>query len=381
MELGNYLWPLFTFIGKNQLGLSATQIASYLTLFTVLALIGTIIGGKLTDSFGRKKTFVIFMLLSAMFCISAAYVEGQAIIYLLTINAFVIAIGGSSTTAMITDFTTTDKERKEAFALYYIAMNFGFAFGPLLGGYLYDLDLLKWLFLGDGVTTGIFAVIVLLFVPESLPKKSDFDNVVNTKEAAKEGNIIKVLLSNKALLIFLFVNLTLFIVFRQFTYSVPLHTDFLFENSGTVFGIIMTVNASVVVIFTTPIMKLTQNLKIETKIIIGGLCYLVGFGMLAFVNSVPLFLLSAVIWTFGEINISPNSKLYIANHSPITHRGRFSSLFMLVNKGASILGFFIAGYIIQVYNFQIMWIVMAFISLAGVLIMFFNREKKEVKAW
>ncbi|XMB87265.1 MFS transporter [Mycoplasmatota bacterium WC44] len=377
MELGNYLWPLFTLLGVNYFGFTETKTANYLILFTVLAFCGTIIGGKLTDSFGRKRTFTTFMFVSALCCILATYATGQAVIWLLTINALVISIGGSSTTAMITDLSSSDQERKDAFALYYIAMNFGFAFGLLLGGYLYDLDLLKWLFMGDGLTTGLFALVVLFFVPETLPKQEDFVKVENTKEAAKEGNVLKMLSTNKPLLIFLFINLTLFIVFRQFTFAVPLYSDHLFGNPGTIFGIIMSVNAGMVVIFTTPILKLTEKYSIETKIIVGGLCYLIGFGMLAFINNISLFILSSIIWTIGEIFISPNSKLYIASHSPITHRGRFSSIFMLTNKVASILGFIIAGYLIENYSFGLMWISMGIISLVGVMLMYMSKVRKE----
>ncbi len=375
MELGNYLWPLFTFIGETYFGFSATVIASFLTLFTVLALLGTILGGKLTDTIGRKKTFTIFMILSGVICISAGLLDGTVVIVLLTVNAFVIAIGGSATTAMITDLTPIN-QRKDAFALYYIAMNFGFAFGPLLGGFLYDLGLLRWLFIGDGVTTLMFAAVVLLFVPETLPSREDSMTVEGTLEEAKQGSVIRVLFNNKPLLIFLFVNIMLFIVFRQFTFGIPMQSKALFENPGTIFGIVMTVNAGIVVVLTTPIMKLTEKLATETKIMIGGFCYLIGFGSLAFISNVYLFIAAAVVWTIGEIFIAPTTKLYIANHSPITHRGRFNSVFDIVRKLGSIMGFYIAGYLIEVYGFDIMWLGMALISLLGIILMYSNRRYK-----
>jgi len=373
MELGNYLWPLFTFLGDTYFGFSATVIASYLTLFTILALLGTILGGKLTDTIGRKKTFTIFMVLSGVICVSAGLLSGTVVIVLLTVNAFVIAIGGSATTAMITDLTPID-QRKDAFALYYIAMNFGFAFGPLLGGFLYDLGLLRWLFIGDGLTTLIFAGIVLFFVPESLPSKEDRVKVEGTLEEAKQGSIWNVLFNNKPLLIFLFVNIMLFVVFRQFTFGIPMYAKELYARPGTIFGIVMTVNAGMVVILTTPILKLTDKVATETKIMIGGVCYLVGFGSLAFISNVYLFIAAAMVWTIGEIFIAPTSKLYIANHSPITHRGRFNSIFDIVRKLGSIMGFYIAGYLIQVYGFDIMWLGMALISLLGIILMYSNRR-------
>lgn len=40
----------------------------------------------------------------------------------------------------------------------------------------------------------------------------------------------------------------------------------------------------------------------------------------------PLFLLSTLLWTVGEILQVTNASVYVANNSPISHRGRFNAI-------------------------------------------------------
>jgi Na+/H+ antiporter NhaC len=50
------------------------------------------------------------------------------------------------------------------------------------------------------------------------------------------------------------------------------------------------------------------------------------------------FLLSTVIWTLGEILQATNTNVYIANHTPISHRGRFNAILpIIIGSGGCLL--------------------------------------------
>src|SRR3990170_2622047 len=56
------------------------------------------------------------------------------------------------------------QQRVTAFALYRLAINAGFAFGPAAAGFLADRSFF-WLFLGDALTSAVFGVVALVALP------------------------------------------------------------------------------------------------------------------------------------------------------------------------------------------------------------------------
>lgn len=89
---------------------------------------------------------------------------------------------------------------------------------------------------------------------------------------------------------------------------------------------------------------------------LAGFVYAVGFGMMGFVNKFYLFLISGFVYTIAEILEATNSGVYIANHSPITHRGRFNAIIPLVTGLGFTFGPYIFGRIIDRYGLTNLWI-------------------------
>lgn len=92
--------------------------------------------------------------------------------------------------------------------------------------------------------------------------------------------------------------------------------------------------------------------------------------MLGFVNSFWLFILSGLIFTIGEILEVTNAGVYVANHSPINHRGRFNAIIPLVTGLGSTFGPKIFGVYIDSFGLTSMWVfcfVLAMISGAFML--------------
>jgi MFS family permease len=92
--------------------------------------------------------------------------------------------------------------------------------------------------------------------------------------------------------------------------------------------------------------------------------------MLGLVNSFPLFILSTVIWTIGEILVVTNFGVYMADNSPSNFRARFNAVGSLSWSIGGALGTSIAGIFIQETGLRYIWLLAFILSVCGVIGMY-----------
>jgi MFS family permease len=120
-------------------------------------------------------------------------------------------------------------------------------------------------------------------------------------------------------------------VYAQHRFILPLQTKEFFGMRGSViYGTLMTLNATMVIVLSTPIMTLTQHWKPINAVALAGLLCGLGFGLIWLAPSVPLMYITTAIWTLGEIVNATNEGTYVANHTPISHRARFQAMLPLL---------------------------------------------------
>ena len=162
--------PLIPILGI-ELGLNAFQVGLILSIFSLCQLFASPITGKLSDRYGRKpllifsqtSTLVGFLLLgiatNVWILVAARLVDG-----LLGSNMTV-------TQAYISD-VTTPKQRTKIYGYSSAVFGAGLIFGPMIGGVLLNINFAAPFFFAAGVSL-LSIILVLLFLPESLPKKEN----------------------------------------------------------------------------------------------------------------------------------------------------------------------------------------------------------------
>lgn len=95
------------------------------------------------------------------------------------------------------------------------------------------------------------------------------------------------------------------------------------------FGLMMGVNAAMVVLFQFPITRLTDRYARGAMMALGVAFYAVGFGMFGFISALLLFFLAQAVWTVGEMITVPVSQAFVADIAPETMRGRYMGAFGL----------------------------------------------------
>ncbi|MDD3631292.1 MAG: MFS transporter [Atribacterota bacterium] len=389
-SMGNFVFPFLAIFLTKTLIYNEQKAGFYVMLATAAKVPGLLLGGKLSDAFGRKKIFIIFSTLSGLFiffCLLVGQIgQNEIIPWLLIISAVFNGANYPAMKAMVADLTNPDN-RKAAFSLLYLGTNIGFAIGPLIAGFLYN-NYLKLLFVGDAATTIISVLLVYIFIAETFPepdkmKKSKLSECNN--ERAEDGSIYQVLLSRPYLLIFTLIFTLYSFIYVQSEFTLPLQMIKIFGDNGPqYFGTIMTVNGIVVIFLTVIIISITRRIEPILNVSLAGLLYAIGFGIIYFSTTLFLFAFSTILWTLGEIIASTYSDVYIINHTPITHRGRFSAIIHILIGSGFIFGPYLSGLFISHYRMENIWLVVFILAIFSTFLMYLlnyfeNQAKQSLK--
>lgn len=127
-----------------------------------------------------------------------------------------------------------------------------------------------------------------------------------------------------------------------------------------------------------PLTVVSRQNKPIFNVCLSGIFFAMGFGMLYWVNQFSWLLISTFIWTIGEILIRINAGVYIANHSPVTYRGRFYSLVTISESISRIIGLPVLGLVITNLGIRQVWFLIFFISITatGLMYLIYLAEKK-----
>lgn len=368
--MGNFVYPFLTFFLTEHIGLSTEQAGDYFMISAFAQAFGSIIGGKLTDHFGRKKLYIIFQGLAAACFAPCGFLGNSAKIPILLVSSgFFMSAAQPANSAMVTDLTNKDN-RKSAFSLLYLGINLGFSVGPMIAGFLYR-NYTNYIFMGNTISILLSLLLLGIFVEDTLPTKEEIEESKQLKdtESAEDTNVVVALLRRPSLALFIIGRTINSFVYSSIGFVIPLQLKEIFggDLGPKYFGFVMATNGIVIILITTFIIKITLKIKPVINVSLASLFYAVGFGLMGFIRSFPLFILSAVLYTIGEILEATNSGVYIANHSPINHRGRFNAIIPLISGIGFSMGPFVFGKVIAAYGIQKLWVMCFMLAFASAM--------------
>jgi MFS family permease len=380
---GFVLYPFFALYITERFGVGMTQVGFLFAAFSAGNILGNMVGGALADKYGRRVMILIGLVVSGIGSIFMGLVDDLNVFYILAaILGFVGNIGEPARQAMIVDLLPKEKQA-EGFGIMRIAMNLAVTAGPLLGGFLATQSYM-WLFLSDAVSSLITAVIVFFVIPETKPEKPEdkpeesvISTIVGYKEVLKDGVFI----------LFLSVSAIMVIVYMQMTTTLPVFLRDIHGFSPQGFGLLLSMNAAMVVVFQFWITKRISKFAPMKVIAIGALFYVVGFGMYGFISEVYLFFIAMIIITIGEMIVTPIQQTAVAFFAPEDKRGRYMAVFSFHWAIPSLFGVLVAGLIMDNIGPNWIWYiagilsfisVVGFWSLHGVTNKRFSKEKEIV---
>ncbi|MCP4200240.1 MAG: MFS transporter [Proteobacteria bacterium] len=163
------LFPFFSLYITQKFGVGMTQAGIILGIFSFFGLIGGIIGGVLTDRFGRRKPILFGLVFSAISTLSLGFVDNYVMLFPLAVVIGLLSdVAGPAHQAMIAGILP-EKQRAEGFGILRVVANLSWIIGPTIGGFVANRSYLA-LFITDAVISCIVAVLFYYLIAETKPE-------------------------------------------------------------------------------------------------------------------------------------------------------------------------------------------------------------------
>lgn len=388
---GTFIVPFLTTYMTNHLHAATGYATATMGLYGLGSLLGSIIGGQLADRLGRK-TVMVFALLSGT--VMLLVLSTISVVSLFMGAVLVFAMLGETyrpaAQAMIADITTPE-QRTHAFSLLYVAINLGFAIGPALGGSIAVYSF-TWLFYGDALTCAAFAVMIVIGIRETLPGRSktlnpNKNNVLarstsaishepqeSTVQAADTGQAgeretpaddepaqvsfstaLAHMLRDTTFLALCFGGFAMGLLYMQAMSTFPLYLQSL-GMDVQVYGFIISFNGAMIVLLQLPLTHWMQGRDRGRLLVLAALLTATGFAFKASAYSEPTFIVTVIIWTFGEMMHFPLLAPIVTELAPANMRARYMGVFGMTFSGANMIGAPIGGLVLEYYGGTALWL-------------------------
>ena len=357
-KCGSFVMPLL-FVYLSQARHLPLPLAGAVTsLFGLGSLLGSFAGGVMADRYGRRFTMLASLLLGASFLV----VLGLSVeLWQLAAATFFMGMTGDAyrpaSQALVADIVPPRHQMK-AFAMQYWAINLGFTFASVIGGYM-AMRNFGALFIGDAVTTLILAFIIWRAVPESRPEPT------NHPQHAPSGNALTPF-RDPRYASFLLLNFLVALIFFQHVSSLPddMHLKGLTTED---FGLSVATNGLLIVLFQPLATRWASRISKARVLAIAAALTGLGFGLTTFATSLPTYAFTVAIWTWGEILFSPVNASIVATLSPSHLRGRYQGAFTITWSLAAMLSPLIGSSLIPLIGHRSLWFGWAAVGLAVAL--------------
>lgn len=360
---GTMVVPFLSLYLTEDLKLTLPNVGWIMTSFGLGSVIGTWIGGKLTDKIGYYKVMIFSLFVSGFLFIAMQYLKSFAS---LCIGIFVLMlVADLFRPAMYVALSAYSKpeNKTRSVTLVRLAINFGFSVGPAVGGLIIANLGYGGLFWVDGITC-VLASLVLV-------------QVLNPKTAKVQDEIINPnpvsVYKDKAFIIFFFAMIIFGLVFLQYFSPVTIYYKQVHLLSEFQVGLLLGFNGLFIFLFEMPLINWLENSK-YTKvelILFGAFLTGISFLVLNFTNWSGILVIGMFLMTLGEMIAFPFANAFAMQRAKNGNQGEYMAMYVITFSIASIFGFNMGLQLIAKVGYNLTWNIMAILSGWCVLLLFF----------
>jgi MFS family permease len=376
-RLGGFVVPFLTLYLTNQRSIPIARAGLVVSLFGAGSFLAQLIGGELTDRLGRKPVLSISFLVTPIFVLMLGFAKS---IWVIAVCTFFVGLFTDlhrpAVNAAIADIVPA-ADRPRAYGYVYWAINLGAALAPVLAGLIAAYNYL-YLFLGDGLTTLLFGLLVVFGFRETRPSEAAH-HAANTSPSQR----VQQLKRAPVLLWFSFITLFFGMIYMQGNVTLPL--DMQSHGLGPEkYGLAIATNGILIVLLTIPISNMAVKWPRFETVAVAVIFSALGFGFTQFANTFPLFVTSIVIWTIGEIAATSVAPSIIADLAPVELRGLYQGVFGSAWGLSFFLGPLMGAWVYESFGPTVLWsgcfLLGLILSASYYTLGKFSRSSKKVEA-
>ena len=324
----------------SDLGLSITEASELISFFSVGAIFGAYLSGRLCEKYSSKTVSICSLILNSIALMSILLCE--KFYFLLGVTSVMGAANSSFIPANRIWLMRQCKEEQIARvnSLRFMMANLGMGIAVVIGGILAKLSY-QILFIFNG-TAFLLSAIILLLLKTNNGGLNVVQNNSSVLKAKKKLLTIPLFFENKEFFWIYLLLLLATLTFSQLWVNYPIYMRNKYQLDEQGFSSLFLINTLLIVLFQVVIVDLTSKYNLFVSAAVGS--FLIGFGMYLLIlgSSYYLAIISCFIWTTGEILTFPilQTLLYkrAKDDNKATHMGLYQTVYAFANVTGPILG-------------------------------------------
>ena len=368
---GTMVIPFLSLYLTDDLGFSLSKVAWVMSAFGLGSVVGTWIGGKLTDRIGYYKVMVRSLLSTGILFISLQFLET---FQSLCLGIFlVMAVADTFRPAMFVAMSAYSKpeNKTRSVTLIRLAINLGFSAGPAVGGLIITTMGYGGLFWIDGITCILATILLVLVLNPKVTKPLDEVKVENPKSIYKD----------KPFWIFFGAMLLFGIIFLQFFSTMPLYYKEVHQLSEFEIGLLLGLNGLAIFILEMPLIKWLEN-STYTKaglMLFGAILLGISFLVLTLTPWAGILVVSMLFMTIGEMITFPFSNAFALERAKGGNQGEYMALYTIAFSIAHIFGHNTGMQLVDHLGFDYTWYIMTALGVCCALLLLLLKQRLKRK--
>ena len=351
---GSMVLPFLGVYMTDHLKFSLENTGIVLSFYGIGSVLGSWLGGFLTDKFGEYYIQSWSLFLSApIFIIMPFFSSVEMMALLIFLQSAISDTFRPANSVAITKYARPENLTK-AFSLNRMAINLGFSIGPALGGILSGISY-NFLFIVNGIGAMTAGIIYVIFFRRRNKIFREKKKLEPTKTIEKK--VTKSPYKDYPFLLYSFLCAVFAVCFFQFFNTIPLFYKDVAKLDQSTIGFILGYSGFIIVLLEMPLVSLAERvLKIPQILSIGIIMSGVSYLLLLFGSNIPLLLLSMSILSIAEIWVLPFMSTVTALRAERGNKGAYMGLNGIAFSFSFIFTPFLGTYVVSHFGFDSLWI-------------------------
>lgn len=358
---GTMVIPFLSIYLTEDLNLSLSNVGWIMTSFSLGSLVGTWLGGKLTDKIGAYKIMVFSLLLSGALFIGLQYLKTFAALCMGIFILMVIADLFKPAMYVALSAYSKPENKTRSVTLIRLAINLGFSAGPAVGGFIIATLGYNGLFWMDGITCSLAGLVLINVLNPKTTKIQDEIKVEHPESAYKD----------KAFLIFFLAMVFFGVIFLQYFSIMPLYYREIHALSEPLVGLLLGFNGFFIFLFEMPLIKWLEdsNYNKISLIVFGVVLTGLSFIVLNLTQWSGILIIGMLLMTIGEMIAFPFANAFAMERAKKGNQGEYMAMYVMTFSIAGVFGFNGGLQIVEKIGFDHTWSIMTTLSVLCIMLL------------